>query len=170
MIDSSLIHTAGAINYDEVYSIGNQTIAKKSVAINNATGNNYFDVIKTPIVCKINVMVEAVVGITLTPQLYFKFVHTYGTQSMINDAHCIMATHENTALASRYDMNAAELTVSGGTQTLTPHFGLEFGGTSEPTWNKSGFAMQAVSWDVGDLGELNFTVIITDLRRFYRLI
>lgn len=167
--DSSLVLTAGGISFDDVWRSGKQAVAQIAWDLSATTGNNFFDVIRCPIVCRVHVMLEAVAPASATPQLWCKFVHAYGVQNVYNDAHAIMATHEATGLASRFDMDAAELQSAGGMQTLTPHPGIEEGGMLEPIWNKSAVALQAVSIDGGDTGEFNLTLIITDLRAYYGL-
>lgn len=172
-IDAGLILEAGDLNYDEVYKAGDQVIAKYNYDFSSATGNNFMDAIKMPgTVNLVQILIDVVAAASATPQLWCKFHQRFARNVVPSDPHILLATHEDTSLASRYDLNAAELTTNQTTQlTAFPYYFTSgrSSGAEPHIWNKIGCALQFVSVDVGDTGEMDFTLVITNLDQFYGL-
>lgn len=164
-INSNLIHSAGDLNYDEVFQAGRCTVAKYNADLSAITGNNFLDGLKMPPVALVHFMIDVVAPASATPQLWCKFYHRWGRNAAPNDAHAMAATHEDTSLASRFDLDVAELAGANNLQTIVvlPTITEEANGGLPLIWHKEAQFVQLVSVDAGDTGELNITTIITDM-------
>ncbi len=171
-VDPSLIVEARDLQFDDVFKAGDQVVAKYNADFSAITGNNFLDGIKMPLVAHVQLLIDVVAPASLTPQIWMKWYHRYGRNAAPNDSHIVLQTHEDTGLASRIDLTAAEMSTNG-LVTATPfpyYFTTGRSAGAEPhIWNKSACFLQFVSVDAGDTGEMNFTLVITDLRKYYGL-